>query len=122
MIAQADLHFAIESLSPLKLGRSGAPYFHGSVTDGTTKKMRLVGFDQKLQEQMASLTDLENCQIKRGRNNKYEIFLGNTTKVLPSQRKIEFPASSVLPMYLMLLRLEILVHSMMVLSLMLQVL
>ena len=31
---------------------------------------------------------MEGCQIKRGRDQEYEIILNRTTKVMPSQRKL----------------------------------
>ena len=94
--SSTDLHFAVASVSPLKTAWSGVPYIHASVTDGTTKAMRLVGFDGKQQSDIAALTatrspvKAENCQIKLSRDDSttFEIMFGSKTKVLPSPRMI----------------------------------
>ena len=58
--------------------------------------MRLVGFNKKLQPQrssyavMKSPVKLEKCLIKRGPNKDFELFVNNSSKSLPSDRKIKF--------------------------------
>ena len=69
--ANVDLHFAVTALSPLKTASSGVPYFNASVTDGTSREMRLVGFDEKQQAEISALVDIqtpikaENCSTKK---------------------------------------------------------
>ncbi|MCH9717743.1 MAG: hypothetical protein K0U52_11765 [Gammaproteobacteria bacterium] len=92
----ADVHFAVESLSDLKTAKSGVPYFLGQVTDGSAK-LKIVGFDEKFQSTLSTLTEsktpvkVERCQIKRSRNDEYEIILNRSSNILPSPKKILFP-------------------------------
>ena len=76
----ADVHFAIQSLSPMKKVKLGVKYFDGTVTDGS-RNLRIVGFDEKLQIKLSTLTEnknpvkVESCQIKQSRNDDFEILL-----------------------------------------------
>ncbi len=53
-----------------------------------------VGFDEGLQTQLSApneegrAVELQNCQIKRGRANDFEIHLDKSTSVVPSPKKI----------------------------------
>ncbi len=96
-VLEADIHFAIECLSPVKKANSGVPYFHGTVTDGS-RKLRLVGFNQKLQTELSNLSEknlpvkVESCQLKRGRSDDIEILLNKKSKILASPKKLEIPS------------------------------
>ena len=50
-----EVHFQVESLSPVKKARSGINYYDGLVNDGT-RKVHLVGFDVDSQPQLTTLT------------------------------------------------------------------
>ena len=95
----ADVHFAIQSLSPMKKVKSGVKYFDGTVTDGS-RNLRIIGFDEKLQIKLSTLTEnknpvkVESCQIKQSRNDDFEILLKQSSNILPSPKKIEIPVSS----------------------------
>ena len=88
----AELHFAVESLSPVKRARSGVPYFDALVNDGT-KQLRMVGFNEKLQAEISKLSEnqqsikVDKCSIKKTRNDDYEILINNSTTVMPSPKK-----------------------------------
>ena len=93
-LGEADVHCAVEILSPVKKAKSGRlSYFDGRVTDGK-KKLRFVGFNEGLQTKLSALNEegqaveLQNCQIKRGRANDLEIHLDKSTSVVPSPKKI----------------------------------
>ena len=51
-----ELHFGIETVSPMKKGRSGIPYYDGQVNDGS-RTLRLVGFDEASQLQMTQIVE-----------------------------------------------------------------
>ncbi len=94
------LHFAIESLSPVKTAISGVKYFEGMITDGSTK-LRMVGFDEQLQTTLQTFTGnnatvkADWCQIKRSRNEEeFEVLINRSTTILPSPKKINLSASS----------------------------
>ena len=60
-----------------------------------TNKWSLLAYE-KLQPQLSSYAvmkspvKVEKCLIKRSRNKDFEIFVNNSSKILPSNRKIEF--------------------------------
>ncbi len=93
VVPGAEVHFAVEVLSPIKKGRSGVDYYDAFVTDGT-KKMRLVGFDETSQSKLAKLSNakksiqLQNCQIKNNNSNILEIIVNRTTQITESQKKL----------------------------------
>ena len=95
----ADIHVAVQNITPIKKAKSGVDYFDGYVTDGS-RRMRLVGFDGNLQTTLSSFADtkspvmMEKCQIKRGRTDELEILLSSSSKIKPSPKKLDFSASA----------------------------
>lgn len=93
--SSVDVHVAVQQVTPIKKAKSGVAYFDGYVSDGS-KQMRLVGFDEKLQSQLASFVDTKSpakvvkCQIKRGRNQEFEIVLHNSSRIMASPRQLDF--------------------------------
>ena len=83
----------------MKKAKSGVKYFDGTVTD-SSRNLRIVGFDEKLQIKLSTLTEnkspvkVESCQIKQSRNDDFEILLKRSSNILPSPKKIEIPVSS----------------------------
>ncbi len=49
----ADIHVAVQNITPIKKAKSGDDYFDGYVTDGSSF-MRLVGFDGNLLQRQKS--------------------------------------------------------------------
>ena len=93
-IANASLHAAVTSLSPLKKGRN-SNYFEGTVADQSTK-LRLVGFSSDQQRKLSTFfknrttINLKNCQIKESREgNKMEVMLKSNTQILQSDKIID---------------------------------
>ena len=56
-LGEADVHCAVEILSPVKKAKSGRlSYFDGRVTDGK-KKLIFVGFNEGLQTKLSALNE-----------------------------------------------------------------
>ncbi len=95
----ADIHVAVQNITPIKKAKSGVDYFDGYVTDGS-RRMRLVGFDGNIQTTLSSFAEtkspvmIEKCQIKRGRTDELEILLSSSSKIKPSPKKFDFAASA----------------------------
>ena len=94
--SNADVHCIIQDLSPVKKGKSGTKYFDGQVSDGK-KSIRVVGFDEQLQSKLSTFRQrntpikIEKCQVKRGKDEEYEILMNKATTISPSPKKIEIP-------------------------------
>ena len=95
----ASVHGVLTSISPVKKGKKGRKrnYFEGTVSDGTNK-LRLVGFNSKLQKQMSDMmvkkrpVEIQNCEIKPSlRGDKMEILLKSNSAVEESTRSIDVP-------------------------------
>ena len=92
-IANASVHGAITSLSPVKKGRN-TNYFDGTIADERTK-LRLVGFSSDQQRKLSSFfkngttINLQNCQVKESREgNKMEVMLKGNTIIVESEKDI----------------------------------
>ena len=92
-IANASVHGAITSLSPVKKGRN-TNYFDGTIADERTK-LRLVGFSSDQQRKLSSFfkngttINLQNCQVKESREgNKMEVMLKGNTIIVESEKGI----------------------------------
>ncbi len=89
-------------MSSVKTAKYGVKYIEGEVTDGTTN-LRIVGFDEKLQATLSTLSQnktpvkAEKCQIKRSRNEEFEILLNRSTNISSSPKKLKFSASNISP-------------------------
>ena len=96
----AEVHFGVELLSPLKKSKSGYDYYNAQVNDGT-KAIRLVGFDGDSHEKLIEFVDKKtpvkatNCAVKKSRMNseELEIHIGKATTFTPSQRRLEFKST-----------------------------
>jgi hypothetical protein len=93
-IANASLHGAITSLSPVKKGRN-ANYFEGTIADEHTK-LRLVGFSTDQQRKLNTFfkskmpINLKNCQVKESRQGKQmEVMLKSTTEIIESEKGMD---------------------------------
>jgi hypothetical protein len=93
-VANATVHGAITSLSPLKKGRNSS-YFDGAIADDTTK-LRLVGFSSNQQRKLSNffsthtIIQLQNCQIKESREgDKMEVMLKTNTNITKSSKEID---------------------------------
>ena len=85
----------IGEVSPVKSSkkRPEVKYFHGQISDGI-KTMRLVSFDPTLRSKLEEVQKdkgsvaLQNCFIKRGRDNDdFEVHVNNKTSIIPSAKK-----------------------------------
>lgn len=85
----------IGELSPVKSSkkRPEVKYFHGQINDGI-QTMRLVLFDPTLRSKLEEAQKdegsvaLQNCFIKRGRDNDdFEVHVNNQTSIIPSAKK-----------------------------------
>ena len=68
------MYGVLTSISPVKKGRK-QNYFEGTVTDGSSK-LRLVGFNTKLQKQISDMMSKKPIEIKIVRSSH----LGGVTK------------------------------------------
>lgn len=90
--SMADVHCAIESISPPKKAKSGVEYFDGLVSDGT-RRLRIVGFNMKTLQQLSDFhtkneaVKLDNCQIKKSLSEELELVVNRTTSVSHSPFK-----------------------------------
>ena len=96
---EAEVHFGIEMLSPVKKSKSGYDYYNARVSD-SSKALRLVGFDDSSQKQLARFVELNspvkltNCSIRKSRTDELEIHVNRATKFAASLRKLQFQPSS----------------------------
>ena len=58
----AKVSAIVSNLSPMKRNKSNKNYFDGSLTDGKSE-IRMIGFDQKLQQQLASYRESKEMVI-----------------------------------------------------------
>jgi len=87
----------IGEVSPVKSSkkRPEVKYFHGQISDGI-KTMGLVSFDPTLRSKLEEVQKdkgsvaLQNCFIKRGRDNDdFEVHVNNKTSIIPSAKKFK---------------------------------
>ena len=88
-VSNAELHFGIQVLSPMKKSSNGAcEYYNSEVTDGT-KTFRLVGFDTKSHNHLQQLDQTKtpvkatNCTInaKFEKTDELEILVNTGTSM-----------------------------------------
>lgn len=93
-IANASLHAAVTSLSPVKKGRKST-YFDAKLTDGAGN-IRMVGFNSEHQKKLSTFQrqklpiKLEDCEVRKSRQGySMEILLKNTTIITESSKDID---------------------------------
>lgn len=91
----AEVHFGVEMLSPVKTSMKGVEYYNAKVSDGS-KKLRLVGFDSASQKELAKFVEknspikASNCSIRKKGNDELEIYVNKGTQFTASPRKLTF--------------------------------
>ncbi len=74
-------------------------YFDASINDGS-KKLRLVGFDGQSHLELAAFVKQKTpvkatgCNIRKSRNDDYEVHINRSTRLSASSRKINFESTS----------------------------
>lgn len=88
----AKVHGLVTKLSPMKTG-GGKPYFEGRLADDTTS-LRVVGFSEEMQQQMASHQQqqnpvaLDNCLIQKSKfGDNMEVLINKDTSISPSPKQ-----------------------------------
>lgn len=96
-VKSAKLHGVVTNVSPMKSGRGNSTYFDGHLSDGTSRVVRVVGFNQDHQEKMAlhcrkkEPIVLDNCQVKKSKfGEKYEVIVNESTEISPSTKEISY--------------------------------
>ena len=95
----AKIDGILSSLSPMKTSTTGTTkYFDGEITNGK-KRLRLVGFDSKVQQKLQQFYEnedsitLHNCEIKESKySSGFEVVVRKSSDFQKSPSKYELPS------------------------------